>query len=57
MALTAMSRKIIILELNENSNNVNLLGVAAIIIALAAGYYLVRKGRSEEEKPAKQTIL
>jgi len=52
VALTAMSRKLIILELNENSNNVNLLGVAAIIIALAAGYYLVRKGRSEEEKPA-----
>ena len=52
VALTAMSRKIIILELNENSNDTNLLGIAAIVIAFSAGYYLVRKGRSEEEESA-----
>lgn len=52
VAMIAMARKVIIVELNESSGNVNLVGVAAIIIALSAGYYLVKKARSEEEKRA-----
>jgi uncharacterized membrane protein (DUF373 family) len=52
VALTAMARKVVILELNGASGNANLLGVAAIIIALSAGYYLVKKGKSDEEKQA-----
>lgn len=51
VALTAMARKVVILELNGASGNANLLGVAAVIIALSAGYYLVKKGKSDEEKP------
>lgn len=50
VATIAMARKVIIVELGESSSNVNLMGVAAIIIALSAGYYLVRKARSEDEK-------
>jgi len=52
VALTAMARKVVILELNSTSGNANLLGVAAVIIALSAGYYLLKKGKSDEEKPA-----
>lgn len=51
VALTAMSRKVVILELNGASGNSDLLGVAAIIIALSAGYYLVKKGKSVDDKP------
>ena len=57
VALTATSRKIVMLELNETSSNVDLLGVAALIISLSIGYYLVRKGRSEEKLPFEDTIL
>jgi uncharacterized membrane protein (DUF373 family) len=52
VALTAMARKVVTMELNSASGNANLLGVAAVIIALSAGYYLVKKGKSDEEKPA-----
>jgi uncharacterized membrane protein (DUF373 family) len=51
-AIIAMARKIIIVELGDSSSTINLVGVAAIIIALSAGYYLVMKARSEEEKRA-----
>ena len=51
VALTAMARKVVTLELNSASGNANLLGIAAVIIALSAGYYLVKKGKSDEEKP------
>lgn len=50
VAMIAMARKIIILEMNESSSNVSLVGVAAVIIALSAGYYLVQKARSEEKR-------
>lgn len=52
VALTAMARKVVILELNGTSGNANLLGVAAVIIALSAGYYLLKKGKSDEWKQA-----
>lgn len=51
VALTAMARKVVIMEPNGASGNANLLGMAAIIIALSAGYYLVKKGKSDEGKP------
>lgn len=41
--LIAISRKIIILDL-ANTSAVSLLGIAALVIALAAGYFLI-KGR------------
>jgi len=47
VAMIAMARKIIMVELGDSTSNVNLVGVAAIIIALSAGYYLVMKARSE----------
>lgn len=52
VALTAMARKVVILELNGTSGNANLLGVAAVIIALSAGYYLLKKDKSDEWKQA-----
>ena len=47
-----MARKVVTLELNSTSGIANLLGIAAVIIGLSAGYYLVKKGKSDEEKPA-----
>jgi uncharacterized membrane protein (DUF373 family) len=52
VALTAMARKVVILEPNSTPGNANLLGTAAVIIALSAGYYLLKKGKSDEEKQA-----
>ena len=43
IALIAISRKIIILDL-ANTSALSLLGIAALVIALAAGYFLI-KGR------------
>ena len=43
IALIAVSRKIIILDLG-NTSALSLLGIAALVLALAAGYFLV-KGR------------
>ena len=52
VALTAMARKVVILEPNSTPGNANLLVTAAVIIALSAGYYLLKKGKSDEEKQA-----
>ena len=41
VAVIAIARKVIILDVNKLSA-ITLLGIAAIIISLAAGYYLVR---------------
>ena len=43
VAIIAIARKVVILEPKE-MDGANLLGVAAIIFALSAGYYLVRLG-------------
>ena len=42
VAMVAVARKVIILEVKE-SNPVVLLGIAAIILALAVGFYFVRR--------------
>ena len=42
VALVAVSRKVIILDYKEMSAE-SLLGMAALIVALAAGYFLVRR--------------
>ena len=42
VALIAVARKVIILNLKEISN-LTLIGLAAVIISLSVGYYLVKK--------------
>lgn len=42
VAMIAIARKVIILDLKEISN-LTLLGLAAIIISLSVGYYLIKK--------------
>ena len=49
VALIAIARKVIILDLKE-VDSVSLLGIAAIVLALAAGYFLMR--RSHAAPPA-----
>ena len=48
VAIIAISRKVIILDIN-NLPSLTLLGIAAIIIALTAGYYLVRRTHKETQ--------
>ena len=49
VAIIAIARKVIILDLKEVGSS-SLLGIAAIILALSAGYYLMR--RSHANAPA-----
>jgi len=44
VALVAVARKVIILDVKELSS-LTLIGIAAVIIALAAAYYLEKRGR------------
>ena len=48
IALIAISRKIIILDLTGTSA-LTLLGIAALVVALAGAYYLVKGRRPAEE--------
>ncbi len=50
VALIAVARKIIILDPKELPEGI-LLGIAAIVLALTLGYYLVRRSRREEGGP------
>jgi uncharacterized membrane protein (DUF373 family) len=50
VALIAVARKVIVLESNELPEG-TLLGIAAITLALALGYYLVRRSHREEGNP------
>jgi len=54
VALIAIGRKVIILDVKELSS-LSLLGIAAIIISLSVGYYLVKRvfHRKEQENPEK----
>lgn len=45
VAMIAMARSIIIMELNLTSEGTNMLGTAAIIAALSLGYYLIERTR------------
>jgi uncharacterized membrane protein (DUF373 family) len=50
VAVIAVARKIIVLDPKEQSD-VALLGIAAIMLALAFGYYLARRSRREHPAP------
>ena len=50
VALIAMARKIIVPDTKELPEG-TLLGIAAIVLALALGYYLVRRSRWEKGDP------
>ena len=45
VAIIAIARKVIILDLKVVANE-TLIGIALIILALTAGYYLMKKGQS-----------
>ena len=49
VAIIAVSRKVIILNIKETSASV-LVAIASIILALSVGYYLVKRARLDEEK-------
>ena len=51
IAVIAVARKIIIMDVDETSFQ-TLLGIASIIIALAGGYYLLKRTLKEPAKPA-----
>ena len=51
VALIAVARKIIILELKETPS-LSLVGIAALVAALAAAFYLEKRGRRLVQKPA-----
>jgi uncharacterized membrane protein (DUF373 family) len=52
VALIAISRKVIILDVKELSS-LTLIGIAAIILALSAGYYLLKRSLSDGRQSTK----
>ena len=48
VALIAVSRKIIVLDY-EKTDGVTVIGIAALIISLSAGYYLMTRSRSSKK--------
>ena len=48
VAIIAIARKVIILDLKEISSE-SLIGIASIIVALTAGYFLMKKGQSKDK--------
>jgi uncharacterized membrane protein (DUF373 family) len=46
VALIAISRKVIIMEIEGDPNEMELVGISALIIALSVGYYLINKSVS-----------
>lgn len=44
VAMIAIARKVIILDVKELSS-LTLIGIGAIVLALATGYYLLKRGR------------
>ena len=48
VAIIAIARKVIILDLKE-VDSLSLVGIASIIIALTAGYFLMKKARSQDK--------
>lgn len=50
VALTAVARKIVVLDTKELPEG-TLLGIAAMVLALTLGYYLVRRSRREKDDP------
>ncbi len=48
VALIAMTRKVILMEMNGKSTVMDLFGLSAVIISLSLGYYLIKKSTSRE---------
>ena len=49
VALIVMARKVIIMEINDGTDDMGLLGLSAIIISLSLGYYLINRSGSLEK--------
>ena len=49
VALIVIARKVIIMEINDGTNDMGLLGLSAIIISLSLGYYLIKRSGSIEK--------
>lgn len=49
VALIALARKIIILDVKETSS-LTLLGIAATVLALSVGYFFVTRGETDEQQ-------
>ena len=49
IALIAIARKVIIMEIDDSTNDMGLIGLSAIIISLALGYYLIKRSESYEK--------
>jgi len=49
VALIVIARKVIIMEINDGTNEMGLLGLSAIIISLSLGYYLIKRSESIEK--------
>lgn len=47
VAIIAIARKVIILDLKE-VDSMSLIGIAAIVLALTAGYFLMKRSRSHD---------
>jgi uncharacterized membrane protein (DUF373 family) len=56
VALIAVSRKIIILDLKKTSPP-TLLGLGVIVVALSLGYYFLKRSHRESEEPKKRTQI
>lgn len=52
VAIIAISRKVIILDLNE-TDGLSLLGLAATIVALTLGYFLIKQAKKGNSRPDK----
>jgi uncharacterized membrane protein (DUF373 family) len=50
VALIAISRKVIIMEIEGDPNDMELIGLSALIVALSVGYYLINKSGSIKNK-------
>ncbi len=49
VAIIAIARKVIILDVKE-MESLSLIGIASIVLALTAGFFLMKKGRSCDKK-------
>ena len=49
VAIIAIARKVIILDVKE-TDSLSLIGIAAIVVALTTGYYLMKKTQAREKK-------
>ena len=49
VALIVMARKVIIMEINDGTDDMGQLGPSAIIISLSLGYYLIKRSGSIEK--------